>query len=90
MVGLRGPASSLLSHRHSLSLLHTAVLHRIWDTHNVLQKTVVKPSTPSASRVGVSTVAYNSTGKLLAAGLADGTLQVRQALLCAFCSHNQS
>jgi hypothetical protein len=50
---------------------------RIWDTHNILQKTVVKPSTPSASRVGVTTVAYNSTGKLLAAGLADGTLQVR-------------
>lgn len=49
---------------------------RIWDTHNVLQKTVVKPTTPSASRVGVTTVAYNSTGKLLAAGMADGSLQV--------------
>lgn len=49
---------------------------RIWDTHNILQKTVVKPSTPSAARVGVSTVAYNTTGKLLAAGLTDGTLQV--------------
>ena len=50
---------------------------RIWDTHNILQKTVVKPTTPSAARVGVTTVAYNSTGKLLAAGMADGALQVR-------------
>jgi hypothetical protein len=50
---------------------------RIWDTHNILQKTVVKPTTPSAARVGVTTVAYNSTGKLLAAGMSDGALQVR-------------
>lgn len=58
--------------------------NRIWDTHNVLQKTVVKPTTPSAARVGVTTVAYNSTGKLLAAGLADGTLQV-WCVLCVRC-----
>jgi hypothetical protein len=52
---------------------------RIWDTHNVLQKTVVKPTTPSAARVGVTTVAYNTTGKLLAAGMADGAIQVNPA-----------
>jgi hypothetical protein len=52
-------------------------LCRIWDTHNILQKTVVKPTTPSAARVGVTTVAYNTTGKMLAAGMSDGTLQVR-------------
>jgi hypothetical protein len=56
---------------------HTHTLcYRIWDTHSVLQKTVVKPATPSAARVGVTAVAYNSNGKLLAAGLMDGTLQV--------------
>jgi hypothetical protein len=41
-----------------------------------LQKTVVKPTTPSAARVGVTSVAYNTTGKLLAAGMADGAIQV--------------
>lgn len=59
------------------SALCVVLLCRIWDTHNILQKTVVKPTTPSAARVGVTTVAYNTTGKLLAAGMADGTLQVR-------------
>ncbi|KAF6259467.1 WD40 repeat-like protein [Scenedesmus sp. NREL 46B-D3] len=49
---------------------------RIWDTNNILQKTVVRPTTPSASRVGVTTCAYNSDGKLLAAGMLDGTIQV--------------
>eukprot|EP00879_Flechtneria_rotunda_P007172 GHRR01007527.1.p1 GENE.GHRR01007527.1~~GHRR01007527.1.p1 ORF type:complete len:743 (+),score=231.29 GHRR01007527.1:361-2589(+) len=49
---------------------------RIWDTHNILQKTVIRPTTPSAARVAVTTCRYNSDGKLLAAGLMDGTIQV--------------
>lgn len=44
-----------------------------------MQKTVVKPTTPSAARVGVTSVAYNTTGKLLAAGMADGAIQVKAA-----------
>lgn len=50
---------------------------RIWDTNHILQKTVVRPTTPSASRVGVTACAYNSDGKLLAAGMLDGGIQVR-------------
>jgi hypothetical protein len=49
---------------------------RVWDTHNIMQKTVVRPSNPSAARVAVTTCSYNSTGRLLAAGLEDGTIQV--------------
>lgn len=49
---------------------------RIWDTNHILQKTVVRPTNPSASRVGVTACAYNSDGKLLAAGMLDGGIQV--------------
>jgi hypothetical protein len=48
----------------------------VWDTNHILQKTVVRPTNPSASRVGVTTCAYNSDGKLLAAGMLDGGIQV--------------
>jgi hypothetical protein len=43
----------------------------------VLQKTVVKPTTASAARVSVTACAYNSDGRMMAAGLLDGTVQVR-------------
>ncbi|KIY94244.1 putative Gastrulation defective protein 1 like protein [Monoraphidium neglectum] len=49
---------------------------RIWDTWNVLQKTVIKPSLAGAGRVAVSSCAYNSDGRLIAAGIMDGTIQV--------------
>lgn len=49
---------------------------RIWDTHNILQKTVIKPSLARPVRTAVNAVSYNSTGSLIAAGLADGTVQV--------------
>ncbi|GFR46159.1 hypothetical protein Agub_g7687 [Astrephomene gubernaculifera] len=49
---------------------------RIWDTHNVLQKTVIKPSLARPVRTAVTAVSYNTTGSLIGAGLADGTVQV--------------
>lgn len=49
---------------------------RVWDAHNIMQKTVVRPTTPSAARVAVTACGYNSSGKLLAAGMMDGTIQV--------------
>ncbi|KXZ47241.1 hypothetical protein GPECTOR_37g247 [Gonium pectorale] len=49
---------------------------RIWDTHNVAQKTVVKPSLARPVRTAVTAVSYNSTGSLIGAGLADGTVQM--------------
>jgi hypothetical protein len=42
----------------------------------VLQKTVIKPSLAGAGRVAVSSCAYNSDGRLIAAGIMDGTIQV--------------
>ena len=48
----------------------------MWDTHNVLQKTVVKPSLARPVRTAVTTVSYNSSGSLIGAGLADGTIQI--------------
>lgn len=55
---------------------HPINLVRIWDTNHILQKTVVRPTTPTAARVGVTTCGYNSDGKLLAAGMLDGAIQV--------------
>ncbi|KAI8469749.1 MAG: WD40-repeat-containing domain protein [Monoraphidium minutum] len=49
---------------------------RIWDTWNIAQKTVIKPSLAAAGRVAVSTCAYNSDGRMIAAGLMDGTIQI--------------
>jgi hypothetical protein len=52
----------------------------------VLQKTVVKPTTASAARVAVTACAYNSDGRMMAAGLLDGTVQVRGWRVCfRFC-----
>ncbi|KAG2434016.1 hypothetical protein HYH02_012476 [Chlamydomonas schloesseri] len=49
---------------------------RVWDTHNIAQKTVIKPSLAKPVRTAVTAVSYNSTGSLIGAGLADGTIQV--------------
>eukprot|EP00877_Chromochloris_zofingiensis_P012178 jgi/Chrzof1/7213/Cz02g14300.t1 len=49
---------------------------RIWDTWNIQQKTVIKPSLAKPGRVTVSSCAYNCDGRLIAAGLMDGTIQL--------------
>ncbi|GBF89454.1 hypothetical protein Rsub_02026 [Raphidocelis subcapitata] len=49
---------------------------RIWDTWNLAQKTVIKPTLAAPGRVSVTSCAYNSDGRLIAAGLMDGTIQV--------------
>lgn len=46
------------------------------------QKTVIKPSLSAPGRVAVTTAAYNSDGRLVAAGLMDGTLQVQSSACC--------
>lgn len=48
---------------------------RVWDTHNVVQKTVVKPTLAKPGRVTVSMARYNNDGHLIVAGLNNGTLQ---------------
>lgn len=40
------------------------------------QKTVIKPTLSAPGRVAVTSCAYNSDGRLIAAGLMDGTIQV--------------
>lgn len=52
---------------------------RLWDTANVVQKTVIKPQLQRATRVSVTACAYNSTGASIAAGLADGSIHVWDA-----------
>ncbi|KAL6753523.1 WD40 repeat-like protein [Haematococcus lacustris] len=49
---------------------------RIWDTHNIMQKTVVKPTTSKPVRTAVTTCGYGLDGKLIAAGLVDGSIQL--------------
>lgn len=49
---------------------------RIWDTWNVLQKTVIKPSLAKPGRVSVTSCCYSTDGGLVAGGLMDGTLQL--------------
>ena len=48
---------------------------RVWDTHNVIQKTVVKPTLAKPGRVTVSMARYSNDGHLIVAGLNNGTLQ---------------
>ncbi|KAK9812868.1 hypothetical protein WJX72_004992 [[Myrmecia] bisecta] len=52
---------------------------RIWDTSNVEQKTVIKPTLAKPGRVAVSSATYNGDGSLIAAGLVDGTIQLWDA-----------
>ena len=49
---------------------------RIWDTHNLLQKTVIKPSLLKPGRTAVTAVTYNGDGKMIGAGLMDGSIQL--------------
>jgi WD40 repeat protein len=66
-----------LSHgSHELYLGSLPMQVRVWDTHNLLQKTVVKPSLARPVRTAVTAVAYNSSGSFIGAGLADGTIQI--------------
>ena len=48
---------------------------RVWDTWNVVQKTVVKPTLAKPGRVSVSMACYNHDGHLIVAGLNNGTIQ---------------
>ena len=48
---------------------------RVWDTWNVVQKTVVKPTLAKPGRVTVSMARYNNDGHLIVAGLNNGTIQ---------------
>ena len=48
---------------------------RVWDTWNVVQKTVIKPTLPKPGRVPVSMARYNHDGHLIVAGLNNGTIQ---------------
>ena len=48
---------------------------RVWDTWNVVQKTVVKPSLPKPGRVSVTMARYSNDGHLIVAGLANGSIQ---------------
>lgn len=49
---------------------------RVWDMWNMTQNTVIKPTLRKPGRVSVTSVTYNSDGKLIAGGLMDGTIQV--------------
>lgn len=49
---------------------------RVWDTWNVAQKTVIKPTLKKPGRVAVTVARYNSDGHIIAAGLANGTIQL--------------
>jgi WD repeat-containing protein 70 len=61
---------------------------RVWDLHNVLQKTVIKPKLEKPGRVAVTCCQYNSDGKLIVAGLMDGTLQLWDVKGVLFNSHH--
>lgn len=52
---------------------------RLWDTSEVVQKTVIKPSLLRTARVTISACSYNSNGTSIAAGLVDGSIQVWDA-----------
>ena len=49
---------------------------RVWDTWNVLQKTVIKPQLVKPGRIAVTACAYNHDGGLIGGGMFDGTLQI--------------
>lgn len=49
---------------------------RVWDTWNVLQKTVIKPQLAKPGRIAVTACAYNHDGGLIGGGMFDGTLQI--------------
>ncbi|KAL4433682.1 hypothetical protein ABPG75_000123 [Micractinium tetrahymenae] len=49
---------------------------RVWDVMEITQKTVVKPQLAKPGRVSVTSCAYSADGRLIAAGLQDGTIQL--------------
>lgn len=49
---------------------------RVWDVMEVKQKTVIKPQSAKPGRVSVTSCSFNADGRLIAAGLADGTIQL--------------
>lgn len=49
---------------------------RVWDTWNVLQKTVIKPTQNRPGRKSMTTCNYSLDGRLIVGGLSDGTLQL--------------
>eukprot|EP00195_Chlamydomonas_chlamydogama_P015841 CAMPEP_0202913062 /NCGR_PEP_ID=MMETSP1392-20130828/59433_1 /ASSEMBLY_ACC=CAM_ASM_000868 /TAXON_ID=225041 /ORGANISM="Chlamydomonas chlamydogama, Strain SAG 11-48b" /LENGTH=510 /DNA_ID=CAMNT_0049604183 /DNA_START=1 /DNA_END=1533 /DNA_ORIENTATION=+ len=49
---------------------------RVWDCENILQKTVIKPTLSKPVRTSVTTCRYNHDGRLIGAGLMDGTIQI--------------
>ena len=48
---------------------------RLWDTEEVTQKMVIKPTLLKPGRVSVSTCAFTADGYGIGAALTDGTLQ---------------
>ena len=53
---------------------------RLWNTYEfTAQKAVLKPAQIQPGRVAVTTCSYSPDGRLIAAGLADGSLQVWNA-----------
>lgn len=49
---------------------------RIWDFWTLDQKTVIKPTLSKPGRVAVTACGYSPDGRLVGAGLVDGTLQM--------------
>lgn len=49
---------------------------RVWDTWNVLQKTVIKPQLAKPGRIAVTACRYSHDGGLISAGMFDGTIQL--------------
>eukprot|EP00887_Chlorella_sp_A99_P001654 scaffold8.g1654.t1 len=49
---------------------------RVWDMWELVQKTVIKPSLAKPGRVPVTGASWSTDGRLIGAGLMDGTLQL--------------
>jgi len=49
---------------------------RIWDMWTLEQKTVIKPTLAKPGRVSVTAATYGTDGRLIAAGLNDGAIQL--------------
>lgn len=65
---------------------------RVWDTSTIEQKTVIKPTLAKPVRTAVTTCAYGGGGRIIGAGLMDGSIQLwsaagggeGRAYLCVF------
>ena len=49
---------------------------RTWDTWTLAQRTVFKPTLRSAARVAATACCYSPSGHIIAAGLANGDIQL--------------